>query len=178
MGEEGKKLEGQNLEGQNLENRILESRTLESQNLGNQTNTTVEPVKPCVEDTPIKYILLAEDYKHNQIIMSRLLRKNNYENILVAEDGEEAIAIAKNPPGKIELILMDMHMPIMNGFDATERIREMPQYRDIPIIGLTPFAMKRDREKCLEIGCTDYISKPIDPQEFMDRVRYYTDRMN
>ena len=70
---------------------------------------------------------------------------------------------------------MDMQMPIMNGFEATERIRLMPEYKETPIIALTAFAMKGDREKCLDAGATDYIPKPIDSQEFIQKVKYYTE---
>ncbi|MGE5796016.1 MAG: response regulator, partial [Ignavibacteria bacterium] len=73
------------------------------------------------------------------------------------------------------LILMDMQMPVMNGFEATEKIRQMPEYKETPIIALTAFAMKRDREKCLEAGVTDYIPKPIDSHEFIEKVKHYTE---
>jgi CheY-like chemotaxis protein len=80
--------------------------------------------------------------------------------------------MAKQQP--FDLILMDMQMPVMNGFEATEKIRKMPQYKETPIIALTAFAMKGDREKCLEAGATDYIPKPIDSKEFIEKVKYYT----
>ena len=118
-------------------------------------------------------ILLVEDYKHSQIIVTRLLKKNNFESIVVVENGAEAIEEVKNQ--KFDLILMDMQMPVMNGFEATVKIRLMSEYRDIPIIALTAFAMKGDREKCLEAGATDYIPKPIDSQEFIEKVKYYTE---
>lgn len=70
---------------------------------------------------------------------------------------------------------MDMQMPVMNGFEATQRIREMEEYKNTPIIALTAFAMKGDREKCLDAGATDYIPKPIDSQEFIEKVKNYTD---
>ena len=76
---------------------------------------------------------------------------------------------------KFHLILMDMQMPVMNGFEATEKIRQLPEYKDTPIIALTAFAMKGDREKCLEAGATDYIPKPIDSQEFIEKVKHYTE---
>jgi CheY-like chemotaxis protein/signal transduction histidine kinase len=117
-------------------------------------------------------ILLAEDYKHSQIIVTRLLKKNSFEEIVVVENGEEAYKFAQKE--KFDLILMDMQMPIMNGFEATEKIRQMPDYKNTPIIALTAFAMKGDREKCLEAGATDYIPKPIDSKEFIDKVKYYT----
>ncbi len=119
-------------------------------------------------------ILLVEDYKHSQIIVTRLLKKNSFESIVVVENGAEAVdAVQKQ---KFDLILMDMQMPVMNGFEATERIRQLPEYRETPIIALTAFAMKGDREKCLDAGATDYIPKPIDSQEFIEKVKYYTER--
>lgn len=117
-------------------------------------------------------ILFAEDYKHSQIIVTRLLKKNNYDNIVVVENGEEAYNLAQKE--KFDLILMDMQMPVMNGFEATEKIKKLPNYQNIPIIALTAFAMKGDREKCLEAGATDYIPKPIDSKEFLEKVKYYT----
>jgi CheY-like chemotaxis protein len=118
-------------------------------------------------------VLLVEDYKHSQIIVTRLLKKNNFDTIVVVENGAEAVDAVKKQ--KFDLILMDMQMPIMNGFEATERIRLMPEYKETPIIALTAFAMKGDREKCLEAGATDYIPKPIDSQEFIQKVKYYTE---
>ncbi len=118
-------------------------------------------------------ILLVEDYKHSQIIVTRLLKKNNFESIVVVENGQEALEQAKQY--KYDLILMDMQMPVMNGFEATEKIRQLPPYKETPIIALTAFAMKGDREKCLEAGATDYIPKPIDSQEFIEKVKFYTE---
>ncbi|MGB5895781.1 MAG: response regulator, partial [Ignavibacteriaceae bacterium] len=77
---------------------------------------------------------------------------------------------------KYDLILMDMQMPVMNGFEATQKIRQLDEYKNTPIVALTAFAMKGDREKCLEAGATDYIPKPIDSQEFIQKVKYYTEK--
>jgi len=134
-----------------------------------------EPSKP-EEVSKLKNtikILLVEDYKHSQIIVTRLLKKNNFESVVVVENGAEAVEQVQKQ--KFDLILMDMQMPIMNGFEATEKIRQMPEYADIPIIALTAFAMKGDREKCMDAGATDYIPKPIDSQEFIDKVKFYTE---
>ena len=119
-------------------------------------------------------ILLVEDYKHSQIIVTRLLKKNDFESIVVVENGAEAVDAVKKQ--KFDIILMDMQMPVMNGFEATQKIREMSEYKDTPIIALTAFAMKGDREKCLDAGATDYIPKPIDSNEFIEKVKYYTDK--
>ncbi|MCH7773966.1 MAG: response regulator, partial [Bacteroidetes bacterium] len=119
-------------------------------------------------------ILLVEDYKHSQIIVTRLLKKNKFESIVVVENGQEALDQVKEQ--KYDLILMDMQMPVMNGFEATQKIRQLDEYKNTPIIALTAFAMKGDREKCLEAGATDYIPKPIDSQEFIQKVKYYTEK--
>ncbi len=135
-----------------------------------------EPVAPdAIKDrSDTVKILLVEDYKHSQIIVTRLLKKNNFDSIVVVENGLQALEAVKQQ--KYDLILMDMQMPVMNGFEATQKIRELDDYRDTPIIALTAFAMKGDREKCLEAGATDYIPKPIDSQEFIDKVKYYTEK--
>lgn len=127
---------------------------------------------PQVEEDTSPKILLVEDYKHSQIIVTRLLRKNGFANVTVVENGAEAVEQSKKM--LYDLILMDMQMPVMNGFEATERVRQMPEYKDTPIIALTAFAMKGDREKCIEAGATDYIPKPIDSVEFIEKVKKYT----
>lgn len=134
-----------------------------------ETPSLPEEVKE-ISDDEIK-ILFAEDYKHSQIIVTRLLKKNGFENVVVVENGEEALQTAKKD--KFDLILMDMQMPIMNGFEATGKIREITSYQETPIIALTAFAMKGDREKCLDAGATDYIPKPIDSKEFIEKVKFY-----
>lgn len=121
-------------------------------------------------------ILLVEDYKHSQIIVTRLLKKNNFDSIVVVENGLQAFEQVQQQ--RYDLILMDMQMPVMNGFEATQKIRELDDYKETPIIALTAFAMKGDREKCLEAGATDYIPKPIDSQEFIEKVKYYTEKKN
>ncbi len=131
------------------------------------------PPEEVEKQTDVTKILLVEDYKHSQIIVTRLLKKNNFDSIVVVENGAEAVDAVKKQ--KFNLILMDMQMPVMNGFEATEKIRQMADYKETPIIALTAFAMKGDREKCLEAGATDYIPKPIDSQEFIEKVKYYTE---
>lgn len=135
-----------------------------------------KPQKPEAEEKTVEaavpQILLVEDYKHSQIIVTRLLKKNGFTKVIVVENGAEAVENVQKM--KFDLILMDMQMPVMNGFEATERIRKMPDYSDTPIIALTAFAMKGDREKCIEAGATDYIPKPIDSQDFIEKVKYFT----
>lgn len=135
-----------------------------------------EPAAPedIKDKTDSVKILLVEDYKHSQIIVTRLLKKNNFDSIVVVENGLQALEAVKQQ--KYDLIPMDMQMPVINGFEATQKVRELDDYRDTPIIALTAFAMMGDREKCLEAGATDYIPKPNDSQEFIDKVKYYTEK--
>ncbi len=158
---------------------LLDKRSTNIEDLADTINSMINryeeptPVEEVLEkdDKEIK-ILFAEDYKHSQIIVTRLLKKNGFENVVVVENGEEAYNCATKD--QFDLVLMDMQMPIMNGFEATEKIREMENYKDTPIIALTAFAMKGDKEKCLDAGATDYIPKPIDSKEFIEKVKYYT----
>ena len=157
---------------------LLEKNSTNIEDLSATINAMInrydEPASPeeLIKKNDVIKILLVEDYKHSQIIVTRLLKKNNFENIAVVENGLEALKEVQNQ--KYDLILMDMQMPIMNGFEATEKIRLLADYKDTPIIALTAFAMKGDREKCLDAGATDYISKPIDSNEFIEKVKYYT----
>ena len=160
------------------------------ENLLHKSSTNIEDLKNSITEMINRYeepsdpeeikkrkdttkILLVEDYKHSQIIVTRLLKKNDFESIVVVENGQEALDAVQEQ--HYDLVLMDMQMPVMNGFEATRRIRELEEYKDIPIIALTAFAMKGDREKCLDAGATDYIPKPIDSSEFIQKVKYYTE---
>jgi len=157
---------------------LLSKRSTNMEDLANVINGMLrryeEPTTPeeaAKEKNTVK-ILLVEDYKHSQIIVTRLLKKNNFNTVVVVENGAEAVEQVQKQ--KFDLILMDMQMPVMNGFEATEKIRTFPEYKDTPIIALTAFAMKGDKEKCLNAGATDYIPKPIDSQEFIEKVNFYT----
>lgn len=145
-----------------------------AETINQMINRYEEPSKPeeLLDKKDVIKILLVEDYKHSQIIVTRLLKKNNFDSIVVVENGLEALEESKRQ--HYDLILMDMQMPVMNGFEATEKIRQLPEYKETPIIALTAFAMKGDREKCLEAGATDYIPKPIESQEFIEKVKHYT----
>ncbi|MFC2139829.1 response regulator [Bacteroidota bacterium] len=157
---------------------LLDKRSVNIEDLGNTIDSMINryetppPVEEVMEKSDVTKILLAEDYKHSQIIVTRLLKKNGFENVIVVENGEEALHMAEKE--RFSLVLMDMQMPIMNGFEATEKIRQIAGYKDVPIIALTAFAMKGDREKCIEAGATDYIPKPIDSKEFIEKVKFYT----
>jgi PAS domain S-box-containing protein len=107
-------------------------------------------------------ILLAEDGPDNQKLISLLLRKSGAE-VEVAANGQAAVEAAlkaTNAGRPFDVILMDMRMPVMDGYQATERLRSLGHHR--PIVALTAYAMKDDRQKCLDAGCDEYVEKPID----------------
>ncbi len=112
-------------------------------------------------------ILIVEDNKDNLFLLKQALRHTDYE-LYTAENGAEALEIARKV--RPDLILMDMLMPVMDGYEATRKIRGIKELAGVPIIALTARAMRGDREKTLAAGCNDYISKPINPVELVDRV--------
>jgi CheY-like chemotaxis protein len=110
-------------------------------------------------------VLVAEDNYINQKLISKLLLNKGY-NITIVDDGQKVLdALEKE---KYHIILMDIQMPIMDGYQATKLIRakEITSGKYIPIIAVTAFAMESDRQKCFEIGMDDYISKPFNKDDF------------
>jgi two-component system, cell cycle response regulator DivK len=119
-----------------------------------------------------KKVLIVEDVLFNLDLVVQLLEED-YE-ILTARDGESAILITENE--RPDLVLMDMSLPKVNGWDATRRIKSNPELRDIPVIGLSAHAMSGDAEKALEAGCDDYLTKPLDEDDLFDKMRKYIRR--
>jgi CheY-like chemotaxis protein len=113
-------------------------------------------------------ILVAEDNPSNQKLIELLLSKLGY-SCEIAEDGQKALDAVGSE--RYDLILMDMQMPNVTGYQATEEIRSMGL--DVPVIALTANAMKGDRQKCIEAGCDDYLSKPINRQQLENIVNKY-----
>jgi CheY-like chemotaxis protein len=104
-------------------------------------------------------ILLVEDNEMNRDMLSRRLARKEYE-VLVAVDGKEGVVMAGSVAP--DLILMDMSLPVMDGWEATRQLKASPETKAIPIIALTAHAMSGDREKAIEAGCDDYDTKPIE----------------
>lgn len=104
-------------------------------------------------------ILIVEDNEMNRDMLSRRLVRKGYE-VLLAVDGEEGVEVARaNAP---DLILMDMSLPVVDGWEATRRLKADDRLKHIPVIALTAHAMANDRDKALEAGCDDYDTKPIE----------------
>ena len=116
-------------------------------------------------------MLLAEDNKVNQKLATRMLEKQGHQ-VEIADDGKEAVRMSGS--GTYDLVLMDVQMPIMDGFDATRAIRKREESEGghVMIVAMTAHAMKGDRELCIEAGMDDYLSKPIRMKEFSDKLKF------
>ncbi len=107
-------------------------------------------------------ILLVEDNDLNQEVASNFMKKHGVL-VTAAWNGQDALDWLKRQP--FDLVLMDLHMPVMGGIEATRRIRELPQYNNLPIIAMTAAVMEEDQQKCKEVGMLDFICKPVEPEE-------------
>ena len=112
-------------------------------------------------------LLYVEDNEMNRDMLSRRLQRRGFE-VLIAGDGEQGVAMAAAE--KPDLILMDMSLPVLDGWQATRRLKAAPDTRRIPIIGLTAHAMATDRDKCLEAGCDDYDTKPVELGRLLEKI--------
>ena len=112
-------------------------------------------------------LLYVEDNEMNRDMLSRRLQRRGFE-VLIAGDGEQGVTLAAAE--KPDLILMDMSLPVLDGWEATRRIKAAPATRRIPIIGLTAHAMATDRDRCLEAGCDDYDTKPVELGRLLEKI--------
>jgi len=112
-------------------------------------------------------ILLVEDNEMNRDMLSRRLVRGGYE-VIIATDGARGVAMATSD--RPDLILMDMSLPVIDGWEATRRIKATPELRKTPIIALTAHAMATDRDKALEAGCDDFDTKPIELQRLLGKI--------
>lgn len=117
-----------------------------------------------------KRILVVEDQADNRQIIRDMLSALDYE-LTEAENGAEALAaVAKQKP---DLILMDIQLPIMDGYEATRRIKADPALNSIPIIAVTSYALSSDEEKARAAGCDDFVPKPYSPRQLLAKIRQY-----
>src|SRR4028119_1323155 len=112
-------------------------------------------------------ILLVEDNEMNRDMLSRRLTRKKYE-VLMAVDGMEGVAMARSEAP--DLVLMDMSLPVMDGWEAARQLKANPETQAIPIIALTAHAMSGDREKALDAGCDDYDTKPIELPRLLGKI--------
>jgi two-component system, cell cycle response regulator DivK len=112
-------------------------------------------------------ILLVEDNEMNRDMLSRRLERRGYE-VVIAVDGQQGVDLAQST--QPDLILMDMSLPIIDGWEATRQLKGMEKVKATPIIALTAHAMSGDREKALEAGCDDYDTKPIELPRLLGKI--------
>jgi len=112
-------------------------------------------------------ILLVEDNEMNWDMLSRRLGRRGYE-VVVAVDGEKGVTMSRSE--EPDLILMDMSLPVLDGWEATRQIKAAPETRAIPVIALTAHAMVGDKEKAMAAGCDDYDTKPIEFKRLLDKI--------
>lgn len=112
-------------------------------------------------------ILLVEDNEMNRDMLKRRLKRKGYD-VFIAVDGAEGVELSQTQHP--DLILMDMSLPVMDGWQATQKIKANPKTKGIPVIALTAHAMAGDREKCLAAGCNDYDTKPIEFPRLLQKI--------
>ena len=115
----------------------------------------------------MKKLLLVEDNEMNRDMLSRRLARRGYE-IIIATDGEQGITEAKQQSP--DLIIMDMSLPVIDGWEATRRLKQCAETKEIPVLALTAHAMAGERDRALEAGCDDYDTKPVDFTRLLGKI--------
>jgi CheY-like chemotaxis protein len=115
----------------------------------------------------MKKILLVEDNEMNRDMLSRRLARKGYD-VVIATDGQQGIDMARSDAP--DLVLMDMSLPVLDGWEATRRLKHSDETRHLPVIALTAHAMSGDRERALEAGCDDYDTKPIEFPRLLEKI--------
>jgi signal transduction histidine kinase/DNA-binding response OmpR family regulator len=124
------------------------------------TSTAPAPLRTELQG---RHVLLVEDNEFNQLVATELLRGVAGVHVTVAHHGEQALELLRM--AHFDAVLMDVQMPIMDGYETTRRIRDIPTFAHLPVIAMTAHATHKDREACIEAGMNDYITKPFDPEE-------------
>ncbi len=115
----------------------------------------------------MKKLLLVEDNEMNRDMLSRRLARRGYE-VVIALDGEQGIAEATRQLP--DLIIMDMSLPVMDGWESTRRLKQQPETQGIPVLALTAHAMSGERDRALAAGCNDYDTKPVDFERLLGKI--------
>jgi CheY-like chemotaxis protein len=126
------------------------------------------------EDLMRRTVLLVDDDARNIFALSSVLERRGME-VLTATTGSEAIGVL-NSRGDVAIVLMDIMMPGMDGYETIQAIRSKAEFRRLPILALTAKAMKGDREKCLEAGASDYLAKPVNVEQLLSALRMWLHR--
>ena len=119
--------------------------------------------------------LIIEDNENNMYLTSFLLESSGHHEVFKAYDGQRGLELAKQICP--DLILLDIQLPMMNGYDVARELRQDSNLKKTPIVAITSYAMPGDREKALKAGCNGYIKKPIDPDTFIAEVEHFTEEL-
>ncbi|MBN1158103.1 MAG: response regulator [Bacteroidales bacterium] len=136
-------------------------------------NSKVENIGKKIPSWPGKVLLIVEDEDHNYTYIHEIL-KRTHVGLIRAETGREAVSLFRQH--KVDMVLMDIKLPDVDGYIITQEMKRINQ--DIPVIAQTAYAMVQEREKCLQAGCDDYISKPFDPDKLIRLVERYINQGN
>ena len=123
----------------------------------------------------MRRVLLVEDNEMNRDMLSRRLQRRGYE-VIIAVDGQQGVAMAQSRSP--DVVLMDMSLPVMDGWEATRALKSSPETKDIPVIALTAHAMSTDRDKAMEAGCDDYDTKPIELTRLIAKIESLIARLS
>jgi HAMP domain-containing protein/CheY-like chemotaxis protein/signal transduction histidine kinase len=143
-------------------------------NLPERQRKMLEQLHKTDEMLAAKKVLVVDDDIRNIFAMTSLLERHQMQ-VVSAENGRDAIKVLENSDD-IDVVLMDIMMPEMDGYDTIHEIRKLPRFKALPILALTAKAMKGDREKCIEAGASDYISKPVDTEQLLSLLRVWLHR--
>ncbi|SEC56724.1 HAMP domain-containing protein [Paenibacillus sp. GP183] len=152
---------------------ILDETTLflhrKAENLPDGSKETLVKLHQSDAMIETKKVLVVDDDIRNIFALTTILERHGMK-VIAAENGHDAIKILEETPD-IKIVLMDIMMPVMDGYETTRTIRENPEFQELPIIALTAKAMKGDREQCLEAGASDYITKPVNSAQLLAMIR-------
>ncbi|MBC7926229.1 MAG: response regulator, partial [Bryobacteraceae bacterium] len=140
-------------------------------NLGEHQRKILAELARADDELAGRKVLVIDDDLRNIFALTSVLEQHNL-NVLHAENGRAGIELLKNHPD-VDAILMDIMMPEMDGYETTRAVRQIPEFRSIPIVALTAKAMKGDREKCLQAGASDYVTKPVDLDQLFSVLRVW-----
>ncbi|HEX4946922.1 MAG TPA: response regulator, partial [Blastocatellia bacterium] len=140
----------------------------------NEKQQMLERLHRSDDDLVGRKVLVVDDDIRNIFALSSVLERRGM-TVLTAGTGREAIAMLESTPG-VAIVLMDIMMPEMDGYQTMQVIRQNPEFRRLPIIALTAKAMKGDREKCLEAGASDYLAKPVNTEQLLSALRMWLHR--
>jgi CheY-like chemotaxis protein len=141
-------------------------------NLPEAKQQALEQIRLSDPDLAGKKVLIVDDDARNVFALTSLLERHKMQ-VVYAESGQDGMEILKNRPD-IDIALMDIMLPEMDGYETIRRLREDERFKSLPIIALTAKAMKGDRERCIEVGASDYIAKPIDNEELLSLLRVWS----